>query len=253
MQSNLALRPELSPGTAEQRFYPDLTVIIPTLNEATSIGKLLECISESYPLCQIIVADDASTDQTPGIVRAFAIKRPNDCTIELLPRRDALIRGICASVLDALKLCRTRYFVVIDADLQHPPEKIGELLTFLRTGSRLAIATRRSFSEKQSFLRGSLTALATLVAQVYLSRMKLSVSDPMSGFFGADTEYVKAMVARSQNRFEPEGYKILFDILKIMGGTERIDIVSYDFAERPSGASKMEIRHIFYFFRSLFR
>jgi dolichol-phosphate mannosyltransferase len=42
----------------------DLSVVLPTLNEEGNIGRLIIEIFEVLPLCQIIVVDDSSTDDT---------------------------------------------------------------------------------------------------------------------------------------------------------------------------------------------
>jgi glycosyltransferase involved in cell wall biosynthesis len=53
-----------------------ISVVIPAHNEADHIGELLEVFG-AYEGLELIVAEDASTDGTPGIVREFASRNDN--------------------------------------------------------------------------------------------------------------------------------------------------------------------------------
>ena len=56
---------------------PELTVVIPTLNEAGYVGRLLECLErQTYRNFEVVVADTASTDQTVAEARGFAERLP---------------------------------------------------------------------------------------------------------------------------------------------------------------------------------
>ncbi len=50
--------------------FADTTIIIPTLNESATIGKLLNYLANKYPNVKVIVCDDGSSDGTAGIVRS---------------------------------------------------------------------------------------------------------------------------------------------------------------------------------------
>lgn len=49
-----------------------ISIIMPTLNEETTIRATLEHLTRSFPSCEVIVADGGSTDQTVGIAMAYA-------------------------------------------------------------------------------------------------------------------------------------------------------------------------------------
>lgn len=56
---------------------PELTIVIPTLNEAGYVGRLLECLErQTYRDFEVVVADTASTDQTVAIANGFADRLP---------------------------------------------------------------------------------------------------------------------------------------------------------------------------------
>jgi glycosyltransferase involved in cell wall biosynthesis len=59
---------------AYTRIPMKLSVVIPTLNEAANIGTLLERLSHTPGIDEIVVADGGSTDGTPELVRSSAVR-----------------------------------------------------------------------------------------------------------------------------------------------------------------------------------
>lgn len=225
--------------------YKNFTVIIPTLNEAENISELISIICSSYNGIRIIVADDGSSDGTREIVRKIGRSNRN---VKLLDRSARAIHGITASVIDAARAAGTTYAVVIDGDLQHPPEKIGEIAERLREGSEVVIGTRQLVIGGWPLHRRMMSIIATNLARARLMR---SIKDPMSGFFGARNELFRSVAAANKKRFVKEGYKVLFDLLKC-APTAKIAEVPYNFGERKRGKSKIKARHVIYFLKSLF-
>ncbi len=225
--------------------YRDVTVIIPTLNEAKNIGELIGTIGKKCPEVNIVVSDDGSTDGTGQVVATI---RKKERKIRLLDRNKS-IHGLTASVIDAAKAVKTKFLVVIDGDLQHPPEKISEIVNKLREGNDIVIGTRRKVLGKWPVHRRAMSVTATTLA-----RMKLGskVKDPMSGFFGTKTVLMKRAIREKGLLFERKGYKVLFELLRAVPEA-RIAEVRYDFGERQGGQSKIGTRHILLFLRSLLR
>ncbi len=226
--------------------YADFTVIIPTLNEAENISELVRIISGSYDGIRITVADDGSSDGTPGVVSRIGISNRN---VKLLDRRDEPVHGITASVIDSAAEAKTPYIIVIDGDLQHPPEKIGEIAKKLTEGSDIAIGTRKIVFGGWPLQRRAMSLAATSLARIKLGRR---VSDPMSGFFGARRELFMNAVEKNRLRFVKEGYKALFDLLKC-APKAKVSEVPYNFGERKRGKSKIKARHVIHFLKSLAR
>ena len=120
--------------------YSNFTVVTPTLNEEKTIGELLRRIMRSYPGCSVIVVDDGSDDLTKDIVKGLA---EQNCRVRLFDRSVmGLERGLTASVVYGIQKSKTKYVVAIDADLQHPPEKIKDVMRTLRSGYDLVVANR---------------------------------------------------------------------------------------------------------------
>ena len=224
----------------------EFTVILPTLNEEKNLGELIAEISKVFPSAKLIVADDGSRDATVRIA--------NERGAQVLDRKNAEVKGITASVLDALGKVETPYFVVMDSDFQHPPEKIGEMIAELEKGNDLVIGWRESVPNWGLHRR-----IISLGAEL-LGKMRLTVfgnpvpRDIMSGFFGGRTDFVKASVQKNPKRFVGRGYKILFDLVKGMKKSgARIAEVPYVFGLRERGTSKIGIKHILFYLESVFR
>lgn len=227
--------------------YSGTTVIIPTLNEEKNISKLIGIIEERYPEINIIVADDGSKDETQPIVMNFNKKNPR---IRLLDRSKERVHGLTASAVAAAKSAVTENVVVIDGDLQHPPEKIGEIIEKLNEFD-LVVGTRsKGFLEQLNFYRFALSKTATILAQIRLLFSGVYCRDPMSGYFGVKTELIKNFEDKD---FEMEGYKILFDLMKRLPKGLPVGEVFYEFGIRKEGSTKLGKRHIKIFLRSLFK
>jgi dolichol-phosphate mannosyltransferase len=216
--------------------YSDTTIVIPTLNEEKNIGRLVDFLHSRYPQIKVVVADDGSRDKTQAIAQ-------NQGAV-VLDRTYNKIKGISAAVVHALKLVQTENLIVIDADFQHPPEKIKEIVEKLDYKD-IVIGTRSSVPKDWGFVRKLQSDLANFLANLRLNR---KVKDPMSGFFGVKTGLFRRTYKKN---FELKCFKILFNILK-NNRKPKIGYVYYDFNLRQGGQSKISKKHIYYFLRNVF-
>jgi len=231
--------------------YADLTVVIPTLNEESSIGILLESLSSLYPGVSVIVCDDGSVDKTVEIVSSKSALFSGE--LLFLDRRDAAVHGLTASVCDGLLKATTEYAVVMDGDLQHPISVVSSLLEGLRKGRFLSVGVRERRNLNQGPHRVLVTLIFTLVANLVLRFRGYRIRDPLSGLFGVSTSFFNKIYSSSPEKFVGEGYKILFDLLRAAPAGQKIDEVVYRFEIRRGGGSKAGARHALCFLRSLFR
>ncbi len=222
------------------------TVILPTLNEEKNIGELIAEILRLYPGAKVIVADDGSRDATVKIARKGGAR--------VLDRKNAEVKGITASVLDALDKLDTGYFIVMDSDFQHPPEKIGEILAELRKGNDLVVGWRERVPN-WGLHRRIISIGAELLGKKRLFLFGNPVPrDIMSGFFGGRTEFVRESVRKNPKRFVGKGYKVLFDLVKGMKrGEVKISGVPYVFRLRERGTSKISMKHILFYLESVLK
>ena len=106
---------------------PDLTILIPALNEEATIREVLErCLA--VPLSkQIVVINDGSTDSTAEILKAFGEK------IEVVTNPKPSGKG--NAIRKALNLIKGKTVIVQDADLEYSPEQISTLIQPILDGS----------------------------------------------------------------------------------------------------------------------
>ncbi len=105
---------------------PDLTVIVPALNEEATIGEVVTRLLALPLSMQVIVVDDGSTDRTGWILASFGER------VETI--RHEAPQGKGASIVDALRVARGRVTIVQDADLEYAPEQIPDLVRPILAG-----------------------------------------------------------------------------------------------------------------------
>ena len=113
---------------------PELSVIIPVYNEQEGLPTLF---SRLYPALdqlgisyEIIFINDGSRDRSPAILREQFQKRP-DVTRVILFNGNF---GQHMAIMAGFEQCRGKRVVTLDADLQNPPEEIGNLLAKMDEG-----------------------------------------------------------------------------------------------------------------------
>lgn len=230
--------------------FDDLTIILPTLNEGQNIKDLLIPLTSYYNGASIIVGDEGSEDNTKEAVSGAGFSR-----VFFLDRKDAEYHGLTASVLDAVKLVKTRYFVVMDADGQHPWEKVEEILECLRIGNRLAVCSRSGVAGGWPWQRRLISYTGTILGKLSLGlRGKFYLNlDILSGFFGAEAMFWKQVSSDGlkSGSFRLGGYKVLFDFLKLLPGDLPVGQIYYVFNSRKKSGSKINFKIYFEYLRSL--
>lgn len=237
----------------------DLTIILPTLNEEGNIVRMIYDIEKIAPNANIIVADDGSKDLTQAYVKVCANKNKN---IKLLDRSKEPIKGLSASAWHAIGICKTKYFIVMDADGQHPLSLIRKMYNKIPYNNYI-IACREYLPKEWPLKRKIISLTASTLAKLSLfvrGKGTWRCRDPMSGMFMGNTEKAKALYYWLENyesnkgKLELTGYKIVFDILKYCGtGTPLMDMYYTDFRNRESGESKLGKRQIYSMLRAIFK
>ncbi len=218
----------------------EAAVIVPTFNEQENIGRLVRGLLK-MGYC-VIVADGGSSDGTEKEVLAIGDRRA-----VFLRSPGGRRRGLSDSVMDAALAADAEKIIVMDADFQHPLEKVPELAAAL-DNSEMAVGCRTKnenwgLGRQVISLGGNWTARA-----VFALRGSASCSDPVSGFFG----FRKSLLGKiSRRRVVGEGFKVLVDVLKQLGKGTKIAEVPYVFVGRDGGGSKFRARHALLFLKSL--
>ncbi|HVQ44187.1 MAG TPA: glycosyltransferase family 2 protein [Candidatus Saccharimonadia bacterium] len=119
-----------------------ISIIIPCHNEVANLGALHTALdTATKPLAdqfEFIFVDDGSTDTTLPVLRQLCLGDPRVRTIELVRNFGKEI-----AVSAGLHAARGQAGITIDADLQHPPALIPELIAAWRAGAEVAIGVRR--------------------------------------------------------------------------------------------------------------
>src|SRR5205807_1062788 len=109
----------------------EISIIVPTINEAGNLPRLVRRIRQAMSGVpyEVIVVDDDSDDGTPIVCQQLARRHPLRLVL-----RHGVGDGLGGAVLHGMALARGELLVVMDADLQHPPEAIPYLLSPLKNG-----------------------------------------------------------------------------------------------------------------------
>ncbi len=223
--------------------YGDITVIIPTINEEGTIGLLVRRLLSMYPQIKVIVVDDGSTDGTKQKIATLASKSRG---VSLYDRKALeLPKGLAYSMMDGVRIARTKYVVFMDGDLQHPPKVVGSIVRRLRDGYPISIAVRAKTYNPVLYRAIISSVLSVIGRSVLWAEGKASSRDIFSGYFGVDAAYARGVMKRDRKRFVGEGYKFLFDLLKcVPKGDARIAEVPYLFVVRRFGSSKADVKAV---------
>jgi len=158
-----------------------ISIIIPTYNERENIIPLVERIDQALSNYdyEIVFVDDSSRDGTAELAIALSPKYP----VKVRVRRNK--RGLASAVVDGLKQATGQIVGVMDADLQHPPEVIPDLLQAIKGGADIAVASRYiegGGCQGWGLTRRIISKGAIVLAHLFLPSTR-RVRDPMSGFF----------------------------------------------------------------------
>lgn len=225
---------------------PDgISLIVPTVDEADNLPMLVEQIAQALRGrdYEILIVDDDSKDNTSEVCAELARSHPLKLIVREKPKD-----GLAGAVLHGIAQARGQYLVIMDADLQHPPHKLPELLAPLETGEADFVLGSRyvaggSVAEKWSAFRKFNSWVATLLARPFAGH----VLDPMSGFFA-----LKRQTFDRAQRLAPLGYKIGLELM-CKCRARNVREVPIHFAERTRGQSKLSLREQFRYLEHLSR
>ena len=213
-----------------------VSIIIPTYNESENIVRILDSIGENLPSntsTEAIVVDDNSPDGTANLVENYIKKIKNSVryTVKIIQRKSK--SGLSSAVINGIEKSNGETVVVMDSDFSHPPNMIPKMVNELKDSQYdIVIASRylkEGGIEGWTTKRKMISKAGTKIAKTGL---KISESDPMSGFFAFKREIIKGI------SFDAIGYKILLEMLVKTKGA-KIKEIPYTFVNRQVGSSKL--------------
>ena len=220
-----------------------LAVVIPTYNERNNIEPLIQRIHASLSGndYETIFIDDDSTDGTADAIRNLE----KDFPVRVIVRKDK--KGLASAVVEGIAKAAAEISGVMDADLQHPPEVLRDLLKAVEGGADIAVASRYvkdGGGIGWGLTRRLISTGAVLIAHLFLPETR-TVHDPMSGCFMFRRDVVKGV------DLTPTGYKILLEIL-VKGHYGKLVEVPYQFCSRREGKSKLSAKQQLYYLQHVY-
>jgi polyisoprenyl-phosphate glycosyltransferase len=155
---------------------PTFSFVLPVHNEAENLGELelrvRKVMDELGEPCEAILVDDGSYDGSLELIRAI---RSRDERFKLV----ALSRqfGHQAAITAGLDLARGEAVIVMDSDLQHPPEAVPLMVSSWREGFEVVNALRVDRRSDTAFKRGSARAFYWLLGRLSNTRMEPNIGD----------------------------------------------------------------------------
>ncbi|MGN6362061.1 MAG: glycosyltransferase family 2 protein, partial [Thermomicrobiales bacterium] len=163
-----------------------LSVVMPAYNEAASLERVLWQVMEQLPDAEIIVVDDASTDDTPAIAArcgARVVRQPYN-------------KGNGAAVKAGIRAAHGDVVLLLDADGQHDPDDLARVLEPI--GPYDLVVAARSRESNASWARGVGNAALNQLA-TYLTGM--DIPDLTSGFRAMKRDQIMEFIHLLPNRY----------------------------------------------------
>jgi dolichol-phosphate mannosyltransferase len=226
-------RTAIARGAAAAR-APELSVIVPTLNERANIQPFLELTGLALEgvAWEVIFVDDDSRDGTASEIRAIAQRDPRVRCLQRIGRR-----GLSTACIEGALASAAPYVAVMDADLQHDERLLPRMLDALKyqpydivVGSRYIAGGGVGDWNKG---RAQISDLATRLSRLIC---KTEIADPMSGFFMLRRDLFEASV----RNLSGQGFKILLDLLASSPRPVRLKELPFEFRSRQHGESKLD-------------
>jgi dolichol-phosphate mannosyltransferase len=214
-----------------------LTIVIPTYNEAQNLPRLVEAIfSLPLPGIKILVVDDASPDGTAQIAEDMALSYSKRISVLKRSSKMGLGTAYIAGFQQALR-SGSEAITQMDADFSHPPQKLMEMVAALESadvvmGSRYIPGG--SLDEHWPLWRKGLSTFGNFYAR---SILHLPIQDATGGFRIWRQEALNKMPLE---RVRSNGYAFQVEMAYIAYrlGFSFKEIPFY-FADRRWGTSKM--------------
>ena len=211
-----------------------ISVVMPIYNEEALLEELFRRVTHVFDTveqefsanCEWVLVNDGSRDRSLEMLSEFAERDPRLVVLDLsrnFGHQPAIQAGLEHATGDAI--------IIMDGDLQDPPELIPELIRSWQRGSKVVVAQRRSRAEHG--IKGMMFgAFHTMLAKV--SDLKMETG---SGVFGLLDRRAanNLMELRERNRFLPG--------LRTWVGYEQAKVF-YDREERAAGEPKQSFTRL---------
>jgi dolichol-phosphate mannosyltransferase len=222
-----------------------ITIVSPTYNEAGNVTRLAEEVHAALSGTdyELLIADDDSPDRTWATAQELATTNPH---IRVLRRTTD--RGLSSAVIEGISSSSGEYVAVIDADLQHNPAILPQMIAALEAGAEIVVGSRYVEGGgigTWNVVRRFQSWVATKLAKSFLG---VELRDPMSGYFILR----RTDFTRIEKQLDSSGFKILLEIIARLAPT-RLEEVPYIFRTRVAGQSKLSSKVVLQYLGQLWR
>jgi dolichol-phosphate mannosyltransferase len=226
---------------------PAVSVIIPTRNEEHNVDELVRRLGRALGAAAEILFVDDSADGTPDRVRAAAAWSLTPIRLICRPPGERT-GGLGGAVVAGLRAATAPWAVVMDGDLQHPPEVIGRMLDAATPGVDVVVASRHRGDSggPAGPVRRAVSSGATVLTRAAFPRTLRHCTDPMSAFFAVRLDAVPL------DELRPAGCEVLLQTL-VRSASLTVAEVPFAFAPRFAGTSEASLAQGLTFVRQLLR
>ena len=204
---------------------PIISAVIPAYNESRGLKEAITKIAEILGACEknweIVIVDDGSSDQTYQQIVQLAKAEPRIKGIALSRNF-----GKEAAMLAGLEYAKGEAVIILDADLQHPPGFIPEMIDKWRSGAQIVHAVKRSRKDDSAGKK----AAAYCINQLISSLGGININNS-SDFKLLDRKIVDILVHKL-----PERERFFRGLTSWLGFTE--EYIYFDVATRQGDESK---------------
>lgn len=226
-------------------------IIIPTYNERDNITPLINELSKVRKLVvfDVLFIDDNSPDGTGDLIKEHV---KHDKWIKLIVRTRE--RGLGSALYKGYQYAYENnydYVLQMDADLQHPPSVIPDLISKLKLGCDVVVASRyieKGGSEGWPFYRRLISKVANKYATTLLN---IKIKDVTSGYRGFNIKAIRDLL---NYRLSSKGYVFQVETLALLSKLGyKICETPFIFKKRIKGSSKLGFKEVIKYFISVLK
>lgn len=242
---------------------PIAVIVIPTYNEANSIGKMIDHLySITFPSirdweCKILVVDDTSPDGTYKVVQSKQ-KIYKNLFLSLSAKKAGIGGAYVRGFKYAMSNLEADVVIEMDGDFQHPPKTIPLLLKEINNGADYVLGSRKikggSNPKGWGFKRLFFSEVGGLVARFVLffpTKNFFKVTDPTTGLKATRVKGFVDTMDMDHLYTYSFGYKLELLHKTIQLGA-KVSEIPLNFNVRNAGESKIEPQTAKEIFRTVF-
>lgn len=231
--TNSALSPRLE---GARRPAPGLSIVVPCYNEEGGLLELHRRVSlvarEQFGSdYELVLVDDGSKDRTWAVIQTLSMADPAVLGVKLSRNH-----GHQLALTSGLSVAAGELVLVIDADLQDPPELLGPMLAAMRQDkAEVVYGKRRSRAGESRFKKRSAAAFYRILASMTAVEIPVDTGD-----FRLMTKRISDLIAGL-----PEHDRFIRGMVAWLGFKQVA--LEYDRDERFSGTTKYPLRKMLNF------